>query len=300
MNSDLLLGGIEAGGTKFVCAIGRPPNDIHAIGQFPTTTPDETLGHVVDFFRSQPQQPDAIGIATFGPADVRQDSDTYGFITSTPKSGWSNTDIAGLIGQEFRVPLAFDTDVNGAVVGEYLWGAGRGVQNVLYLTVGTGFGGGALVNGRPVHGLLHPEMGHLLLPRVEGDDFEGVCPFHGACLEGMATGPAILARWGIPAEKLPSDHIGWSYVVHYLSLAVSNLILTLSPERIIMGGGVMKQQHLFPVIHSAVQSHLNGYVQVEEITKGIDRYIVPPNLGNQSGVLGAMALTMISDKGLNQ
>ncbi len=294
MRSDLLLGGIEAGGTKFVCAIGRPPDDIRAVGRFPTTTPDETLERVVEFFHSQPQLPDAIGIATFGPADIRPNSDTYGFITSTPKSGWSNTDMAGMVRREFKVPVAFDTDVNGAVVGEYLWGAGQGAKNVLYLTIGTGFGGGALVNGQPVHGLLHPEMGHLLLPRAEGDDFAGICPFHGACLEGMATGPAIKARWGMPAEELPPDHRGWSYVVHYLSLAVSNLILTFSPERIIMGGGVMQQEHLFPAIRSSVQSHLNEYIQVEEVIHGIDRYIVPPALGSQSGVLGAMALTMVS------
>ena len=288
-----LLGGIEAGGTKFVCAIGYPPDDIHAVERFPTTTPEETLGRAIDFFRTQPRPPDSIGIATFGPADLRPSSETYGFITSTPKPGWSNTDILGLIHKELQLPIAFDTDVNGAAVSEYLWGAAQGIRNLLYLTIGTGFGGGALVDGRPVHGLVHPEMGHLLLPRAEGDEFPGICPFHGDCLEGMATGPAIQARCGVAAESLPPDHKGWSFVVHYLSVAVTNLILTLSPERIIMGGGVMQQTHLFPAIRSRVQSHLNGYVQADEIIHGIDQYIIPPGLGNQAGVLGGMALTLL-------
>ena len=287
-----LLGGIEAGGTKFVCAIGYPPDNIHALEQFPTTTPWETLGCTLDFFRSQPHLPDAIGIATFGPADVRPDSESYGFITSTPKTGWSNTDLAGRIARDLQRPVAFDTDVNGAAVGEYLWGAGQGTQNLLYLTIGTGFGGGALVNGQPVQGLVHPEMGHLILPRAKGDDFGGHCPYHGPCLEGMASGPAIKARWGIPAESLPPDHKAWEFEAHYLSLAITNLVLTLSPERVIIGGGVMQQEHLFPAIRSRVQSHLNGYVQADTIIHGIDRYIVPPGLGNKAGVLGAMGLAL--------
>ena len=290
--SSPLLGGIEAGGTKFVCAVGYPPDNILALEQFPTTSPRETLGRTLDFFRSQPQLPDAIGIATFGPADVRPDSESYGFITSTPKTGWSNTDLAGRIARDLQRPVAFDTDVNGAAVGEYLWGAGQGTQNLLYLTIGTGFGGGALVNGQPVQGLVHPEMGHLILPRAKEDDFRGHCPYHGPCLEGMASGPAIKARWGVPAESLPPDHTAWEFEAHYLSLAVTNLILTLSPERVIMGGGVMQQEHLFPAIRSRVQSHLNGYVQANTILQGIDRYIVPPGLGNKAGVLGAMGLAL--------
>jgi fructokinase len=291
VKTDSLLGGVEAGGTKFVCAIGHPPDDIHAVERFPTTTPEETIGRTVDFFRAQPQLPESIGIATFGPADVRRDSETYGFITSTPKTGWSNTDLAGRIARELQRPVAFDTDVNGAAVGEYLWGAGQGTQNLLYLTIGTGFGGGALVNGQPVHGLVHPEMGHLFLPRAEGDDFKGNCPFHGACLEGMVAGPAIQAHWGTPAETLPPDHIAWSFVAHYLSFAVTNMILILSPERVIMGGGVMQQEHLFPAIRTRVQSHLKGYVRAKELISQIDQYIVPPGLGSRAGVLGAMALT---------
>jgi len=288
-----LLGGIEAGGTKFVCSIGHPPDEIHATERFPTTTPEETVRRAIRFFQSQPQLPERIGIATFGPADLNPNSDTYGFITSTPKPGWSHTDLAGCIQRELHVSIAFDTDVNGAAMGEYLWGAGCGLKNLLYLTVGTGFGGGALVNGRPIHGLVHPEMGHLLLPRAEGDTYEGHCPFHRTCLEGMATGPAIQDRWGVAAEELPEDHLGWIFEVHYLSHAVVNLMLTLSPERIIMGGGVMQQKHLFPAIQSKVLYLLNGYVQSSKILEEIDQYIVPPQLGNDAGVLGAMALTMI-------
>ena len=287
-----LLGGIEAGGTKFVCAVGYPPDNIHALEQFPTTTPRETLGRTLDFFRAQPHLPDAIGIATFGPADVRPTSETYGFITSTPKPGWRNTDLAGFVARSLNIPTAFDTDVNGAAVGEHAWGAGQDIDNLLYLSVGTGFGGGAIVGGVPVHGLVHPEMGHLILPRADGDDFKGHCPFHGPCLEGMASGPAIKARWGIPAESLLPDHIAWEFEAHYLSLAVTNLILTLSPERVIMGGGVMQQEHLFPAIRSRVQSHLNGYVQAYAVLHDIDRYIVPPGLGNNAGVLGAMGLAL--------
>ncbi|MDE2770492.1 MAG: ROK family protein [Bacteroidota bacterium] len=287
-----LLGGIEAGGTKFVCAVGYPPDNILALEQFPTTTPLKTLGRTLDFFRSQPRLPDAIGIATFGPVDVRPTSDTFGFITSTPKLGWRNTDLAGFVACSLHVPTAFDTDVNGAAVGEHAWGAGQDIENLLYLSVGTGFGGGAIVGGVPVHGLVHPEMGHLILPRAEGDDFKGHCPFHGPCLEGMASGPAIKARWGIPAESLLPDHIAWEFEAHYLSLAVTNLILTLSPERVIMGGGVMQQEHLFPAIRSRVQSHLNGYVQAYAVLHDIDRYIVPPGLGNHAGVLGAMGLAL--------
>ncbi len=292
MNSSSLHGGIEAGGTKFVCAIGKPPNEIHTIERFPTTSPDETLNRALDFFRSQPQLPSSIGIATFGPADLHPESETYGYITSTPKIGWSYTNLAGPIGRELNVPVAFDTDVNGAAMGEYLWGAGRGCRNLLYLTIGTGIGGGALVDGHPIHGLVHPEMGHLLLPRADGDDFEGHCPFHGSCLEGMASGAAIKARWGISAESLPADHIGWSYQTHYLAHALTTFILTFSPERIIMGGGVMQQAHLFPSIHRLVLTLLNGYVRADEILLEIDHYIVPPSLGNNAGVLGAMALTM--------
>ena len=290
MNAKPLYGGIEAGGTKFVCALGTGPDDVRALTRFPTRTPDETLAEAVAFFRAQPEPPVAIGIGSFGPVDPNPASSTYGYITSTPKAGWLNTDVAGAVRRALGVPVGFDTDVNAAALGEHRWGAAQDVDTFLYITVGTGFGGGGLIRGQLMHGLLHPEMGHIFIPRALGDDFEGVCPFHGTCLEGLATGPALAARWGRPGHELPEDHPAWAFEAHYLALAVVNFILTLSPQRIILGGGVMHQAHLFPMIREAVQRHLNGYVQHPQILGTIDRYIVPPALGDRAGVLGSMAL----------
>lgn len=285
-----LYGGIEAGGTKFVCAVGTGPDDVRALTRFATTQPEETLERAVAFFRAQPEAPAAVGIGSFGPVDPDPASPTYGFILTTPKPGWSNTDVAGAVGRALGVPVAFDTDVNAAALGEHRWGAAQDVASLLYLTVGTGIGGGALIDGRRVHGLLHPEMGHLLLPRAEGDDFAGACPFHGACLEGMAAGPALQRRWGRPAQDLPADHRAWTFEAHYLAHALVTFILTLSPQRIVLGGGVMHQRHLFPRIRRTVQDLLGGYVQRPEILDAIDAYIVPPGLGDRAGVLGALAL----------
>lgn len=293
MNTDQpLYGGIEAGGTKFVCAIASGPDDVRAIERFPTTSPAETFARALAFFRSHDLRLRAVGIASFGPVDPDPASSRYGYITTTPKHGWANTDFAGHIGRELGVPVGFDTDVNGAALGEARWGAARGLDTVLYLTVGTGIGGGAIVHGRCLHGLVHPEMGHLMLPRAEGDTFPGHCPYHGPCLEGMATGPAIEARWEKPAPQLPPDHPAWAFEAHYLAMALVNYILTLSPQRIVMGGGVMDQRHLFPMIRSRVQSVLNGYVQHPAILQNMDAYIVPPGLGDRAGVMGAIALAM--------
>ena len=288
-----LLGGIEAGGTKFICAIGTGPDDIHALQRFPTRTPEETLQQVVGFFRAQPQLPDAIGIGCFGPVDVRKSSPQYGYITATPKPQWPYTDVAGYISRALCVPVGFDTDVNAAALAEHVWGAGRDCPNILYITIGTGIGGGALVNGRPVHGLMHPEMGHMYIPKSAHDDFAGICPYHGNCLEGLATGPAMAARWGQPAETLVPDHPAWELEAHYLGLAVSNLILVLSPERVIMGGGLMQNLRLFSLIHEEVLARLNGYVCVPAITESIEDYIVPPALGQKAGVVGAMELSAL-------
>lgn len=285
-----MYGGIEAGGTKFICGVGTGPDNLKEIARFPTTSPAETIGHAISFFRNQPASIQAFGIASFGPVDPKPASDTYGFITSTPKPGWANTNLAGAIQDAFGVPITFDTDVNGAALGELRWGAAKGLDSCLYLTVGTGIGGGAIVHGKRVHGLLHPEMGHLMLPRAEGDAFEGHCPYHKTCLEGMATGPALKARWGVPAETLPPDHQAWIFEAHYLAMALVNYILTLSPERIILGGGVMDQKHLFPMIRSRVQRTLNNYISSPAILENIDAYIVPPALGSNAGVLGAIAL----------
>ncbi|MCD4783524.1 MAG: ROK family protein [Candidatus Eremiobacteraeota bacterium] len=288
-----VFGGIEAGGTKFVCAVGSGPDDIRAQEQFSTTTPEETLGKTIEFFKEQMKKEDikAIGIATFGPADPDPDSPTYGYITSTPKPGWRNTDFAGNIKEALNLPVGFDTDVNGAAQGEYIWGAAGGLDTFIYLTIGTGLGGGGMVRGKLIHGLIHPEMGHMRIPHDrEKDPYQGKCPYHGDCLEGLACGPAIEERWGQKAHTLPPDHPAWDLEAHYLALGLHNLICTLSPRRIIMGGGVMKQSQLFPKIRKKVLKLLNGYIQSPEILEHIDRYIVPPGLGERSGVLGAIAL----------
>lgn len=291
-----VFGGIEAGGTKFVCAVGTGPDDILAEARFATTTPEETLGRAVQFFRAHGRRLRAVGIASFGPVDLRPDSPTYGFITTTPKPGWAKTDLVGTIRRALDVPVGFDTDVNGAALGEQRWGAAQGLDTFVYLTIGTGIGGGGMVGGKLLHGLVHPEMGHIRLPRDPGgpgphaDPFPGICPFHGDCLEGLACGPALEARWGQSPETLPSEHPAWTLEAHYLALAVANLICALSPQRVLMGGGVMKARHLFPLIRAEVQELLNGYVQAPEIVDQIDRYIVPPALGGRAGVLGALVL----------
>lgn len=286
-----LYGGLEAGGTKFVCAVGSGPNDIQDEVQFPTTTPEETIGRAIDFFRADEGRLTAIGIASFGPVDPDPASPTCGFITTTPKPGWSDTDLAGAVRRALNVPVGFDTDVNGAALGEHRWGAAQGLDTFLYLTIGTGIGGGGMVGGKLMHGLIHPEMGHIRLPHdLDADPFPGVCPFHGDCLEGLASGPAIESRWDQSPETLSPDHPAWKLEAHYLALALVNYICTLSPQRIILGGGVMKERHLFPRIRAEVQDLLNGYVQAPEILDGIDHYIVPPALGGRAGVLGAIAL----------
>ncbi len=284
-------GGIEAGGTKFVCAIGSGPDDLQAETQFPTTSPDETIGRAIEFFRAQPTELAAVGIAAFGPVDLNPASPTYGHITTTPKPGWANTDLAGAIGRALGVPVGLDTDVNGAALGEHRWGAARGLDTFLYLTIGTGIGGGGIVGGRLMHGLIHPEIGHMRLPHDwSADPFPGLCPYHGDCLEGLAAGPAIQARWGQPAQALPDDHPAWPLQARYLGLALANLVCTLSPQRIILGGGVMNVPLLLPLVRAEVQCLLNGYVQAPDILATIDSYIVLPALGGRAGVLGAIAL----------
>ncbi|MBP6472567.1 MAG: ROK family protein [Chloroflexi bacterium] len=291
-----LIGGIEAGGTKFVCAVGSGPNDIRAEHRFPTTTPDETLAQAIAFFQAQEREHGriaAIGIAAFGPLDPNPASPTFGYITTTPKPGWANADVVGAIKTALGVPVGFDTDVNGAALGEHRWGAAQDVDTFIYLTIGTGVGGGVMVNGRLLHGLIHPELGHISLPHDwSHDPYKGRCPYHGDCLEGMAAGPAIGERWGQPAFELPADHPAWELEAHYLALALRSYICTLSPQRIIMGGGVMEQPQLFPLLRQKTVDYLAGYVQSPAILDRIDSYIVPPGLGNQAGVLGAMALGM--------
>lgn len=288
-----LFGAIEAGGTKFICLVGSDPQHIQDEVRFSTTTPAETLAQVVDFFKrtASGKKLVSIGIGCFGPLDLDQQSPTFGSITSTPKPGWANTRILTTLQNALQVPIAIDTDVNAAALAEYTWGAAQFVDSCIYLTIGTGVGGGGIINNGPLHGLVHPEMGHISLPHDrETDPFEGICPFHGDCFEGLASGPALNKRWGQPAETLPEDHPAWELEAHYIALALASYICVLSPKRIILGGGVMQKSHLFPLIRKNVIKCLNGYVQSPEILENIDEYIQPPALGNRAGVLGALAL----------
>jgi fructokinase len=288
-----LLGAIEAGGTKFVCAVGTGPQDLRARIEFPTTSPQETIGHTVAFLQEQAKSECllAVGIASFGPIDVNPASPHWGHITSTPKPGWQNVDLAGPIGRALHLPVAFDTDVNVAALGEREWGAAQGLDTFVYITVGTGIGGGGMVEGRLMHGALHPEMGHMRIPHDrQTDPFPGACPFHGDCWEGLAAGPSIEARWGGKGQYLPLDHPAWALEAQYLALGVTNLVCALSPQRIVLGGGVMRQASLFPLIRRKTLKLLNGYIRVDAILGRIDEYIVPPRLGDNAGVLGAIAL----------
>jgi len=289
-----VFAGIEAGGTKWVCMIANHPEDIRATTRFPTRDPEETISTAIEFIRNHIRNPEdlrGLGIGSFGPLDLKKDSPTYGFLTTTPKPGWANTDLISPFQKEFNLSIGFDTDVNAAALGEYRWGAGRGLSDFIYLTVGTGIGGAAIVNHSLIHGMIHPEMGHILIPHDwEHDPFAGVCPYHGDCLEGLATGPAIKARWGQPAEDLPPDHPAWQLEAHYLGLGIANLIATLSPQRVILGGGVMDQTQLFPMIREEVRELLGDYISAMDILEANEEYIVPPVLGTQAGVLGAVAL----------
>ena len=291
-----LLGGIEAGGTKFVCAVGTAPDNLMAEIRIPTTTPDETLGRVVEFFRQQQAlhgEIDAIGIGAFGPVDVNPDSSKFGWFLNTPKPGWQQVDFVGLIQRELGVKVGFDTDVNAAALGEHRWGNAQGIENFIYLTVGTGIGGGGMIGGKLIHGLLHPEMGHILIPHDRtADPFEGACPFHQDCLEGLASGFAMEQRWGQPGAALSVEHPAWALEAKYLAMGLVNYIVTLAPQRIILGGGVMEQEHLFPLVREQVQVQLNSYLDVPAITQEIDSYIVPPGLGSQAGLAGAFALAL--------
>ena len=289
-----LLAAVEAGGTKFVCAVGTDEGRILAQGRFPTTAPDETIAHAIRFLEGQQAalgHAAALGIAAFGPLDLHRDSRSFGHITSTPKPGWADTDLLGRLSRGLGLPAAIDTDVNAAALAEWRWGAGRGLGSLVYLTIGTGIGGGALLDGRPVHGLVHPEMGHILLPHDrDADPFPGSCPFHGDCFEGLASGPALEKRWQQRGESLPDDHPAWHLEAHYLALGLTTFICALSPERILLGGGVMDRGQLYPMTRTKVAALLHGYVQAEAITRGLDQYIAPPMLGTDAGIMGALAL----------
>lgn len=287
-----VIGAVEAGGTKFICGLGNEKGKITERISIPTTTPEETMEKVIEYFKNK--KFDVMGIGSFGPIDPVKNSKTYGYITKTPKPYWSDYNIIGELKKHFHVPMEFDTDVNGAALAETWWGAGKGLKNVMYITVGTGIGAGAVVNGVMLQGLTHPEMGHIFLKKHPEDNFEGRCPFHKDCLEGMAAGPAIEERWGKKGQELADDMCVWEMEAYYLAQAIVNYILILSPQRIIMGGGVMKQKQLFPLIRKNVQKFLNGYVHKKEILEEIDKYIVCPDLGDEAGFVGSLALGKIA------
>lgn len=293
----MLFGAIETGGTKVDCAVGMWPDDVRDRIRIPTTTPTETVSGIVAFLaRHHRETPlSAIGIGSFGPIDLRTDSPTYGYITSTPKPGWRCVDLVGQISGALGLPVTFDTDVNAAALGEYRWGKHGAAGSLVYITVGTGIGGGAVIDGRPLHGASHPEMGHIRIPHDrQADPFDGSCPYHGDCLEGLASGPAMEARWGAPTDSLPEGHPAWALEADYLAYGVANVAVTLSPERIVMGGGVMSQRHLFPSVRNSVIDILQGYGVAEGIVDAIDDYIVPPALGDDCGIAGAFALAQMA------
>lgn len=294
-----LFAGVEMGGTKCVCILGTGPDDVRAVERLPTRGYDETLRDIegiIERWRSQYGKIRALGIASFGPLDLRTQSHTYGYVTSTAKAGWRNSDVARRLEKRFGVPVGFDTDVNGAALAEGRWGAGAGLRNFAYVTVGTGIGVGTVVDGKTVFGLNHTELGHIRIARRAGDRFPGICKFHGDCVEGLASGPAIEARAGMPPAKIAADHAVWDLVAHDLGQLLHTMVLTTAPQRIFLGGGVLSAQtHLFGRIQRELSRSLNGYIEAAELREGIAQYIVPPGLGTMSGPLGALALAVDAD-----
>ena len=286
----MTFGGVEAGGTKWVFAVGSSPDDLDDVTTVPTTTPRETLERVGEFF-DRHSEVKAVGIGSFGPIDLRKDSPRYGTITTTPKPGWSNTDVLGFLRSRLKLPVAVDTDVNAAALAEGRWGAARDVDTFCYVTVGTGIGGGVVVRGEPLHGLLHPEVGHMRIPHdVARDPFAGSCPYHGDCFEGLASGEALRARFGGDPEGVMTED-DWNLEAGYIALGLVNLLSTLSPQRIVLGGGVMNEPTLLPLVRRRLSELAAGYFDASELSEpGVESFVVAPALGGRSGVCGALEL----------
>ncbi len=285
----MLYGALEAGGTKMVCAIGNENGEILEQVKFPTETPETTMPQIFEYFKGKDIK--ALGIACFGPIDLNEDSETYGSITTTPKLAWSGYNIVNAAKEALGIPVGFDTDVNGSLLGEITWGCAKGLSDALYLTIGTGVGGGVMSNGKLLHGMLHPELGHLLLPIVEGDPGKCVCPYHRNCLEGLASGPSLKARWGVSADQLVDKKEVWEIEAEYIATALVTYVVTLSPKKIILGGGVMHQEQLFPMIRAKFKELLNGYIVTNEL-EDLDNYIVPASLNDDQGIMGAIKLAI--------
>lgn len=286
----MIIGGIELGGTKIVCGIGNELGEILDRFVIPTTIPNESLNKALNYFKDK--NIERLGIGSFGPVDLNKESKTYGYITSTPKQGWENTDVLGFF-KELNVPIYFDTDVNVACLGEVMCGAGKGLHNVIYGTIGTGIGFGIYQEGKLVHGLMHPETGHMLIQKREDDIFKGVCKYHSNCLEGLASGPAIEKRWGKKAEELYDNEKVWELEAYYLGQSLANCIMCYSPNKIILGGGVMHNSNLLELARKEVLNNLNGYINKNIIINHIDKYIVTPSLGDDSGLIGSLLLENI-------
>jgi fructokinase len=289
-----LLGAIEAGGTKFRCAVARGREQILLSERIETGEPGPTLRAVLNFFEQAQIAHgviDAFGIAAFGPLDLDRESRKYGHILATPKRGWRDIDLISPLQQRFGKPIFIDTDVNAAALAELELGAGRGLRSLVYITVGTGVGGGAVIAGGTLRGLMHPEMGHISVRRDSRDrDFRGVCPFHGDCLEGVVCGPAVLARWGVQLDALDASHEAWSIIGGYLGQLTANLALMLSCERVVLGGGVMNAGALLPYVRASARACLNGYLPIAALSGDLEQYIVSPGLGDCSGLIGALTL----------
>lgn len=287
---DMILGALEAGGTKMVMAIGDENGCIFEQTSIPTETPAITVRKIIDYFKEK--KIEALGIGSFGPVDLDRRSKTYGYITSTPKLAWTDYDLVGNLKKELAVPIGFDTDVNASALGEATWGSIRNSRSGIYITIGTGVGVGVYMEGRLLHGMLHPEAGHILLQKHPKDTFEGVCPYHPNCFEGLASGPAIEKRWGKKAYELKDQPEVWELEAYYIAQGLVNYILTLSPHRIVLGGGVMHQEQLFPLIRTKVGELLNGYIKTEQLAD-LDSYIVPSGLQDNQGILGCLQLAIL-------
>jgi len=270
-----------------ICAVGTEDGVLLDQTIIPTRGPKETMEDVIAYFRDK--EIEALGIASFGPVDIHKNSDTYGYILDTPKEAWQHFNLLGTIRDALQVPVELETDMNGACLGELTFGCARGLDSVVYVSIGTGIGAGIAVNGQLLHGMIHPEAGHMLLRRHPRDGYEGSCPFHATCFEGLASGPAIAERWGRPAEELHNNATVWEMESHYIAQAMVNLILIMSPRVIILGGGVMKNEALFPMIRKRVKKILNEYLNTDEL-QNLDQYIVPASLKGNQGVMGCIEL----------
>lgn len=285
------LGALEAGGTKMVCAIGDETGKILEQVSIPTLTPEETMPKIISYF--QDKGIEALGIAAFGPVDVNPESPNYGRILDTPKLAWKQYPLLGTLKEALAVPMKLDTDVNGSCLGEMTYGSAKGLDSVIYITIGTGIGVGIAIGGKLVHGMLHPEAGHILIAPATGDEEHCICPYHKNCLEGLAAGPSIEKRWGTKAVNLVDKTEVWELESEYLAQAIMNFILTVSPQRIILGGGVMHQEQLFPLIRKKVQEKMNDYIRTPELAD-MDHYIVPASLNDDQGILGCIRLAELS------